>query len=107
MLSTVQSLLKENEFVLMRERRSVQRRSFARPVLMKLNAMEFQCFSRDISPVGISIICPEEVRIPALAELHVLRLRQGKVVLHAEVRWCEGFGDGWFLTGWHFLESGS
>ena len=103
----IEKLLKENETVLLRERRVAERKSFTRPVTIAAGKDRdelHEAFSRDISPIGIGIISrvnwPERTR----AELTIQTISsRERVHVFAEVRWTKPFGTGWFVTGWHFV----
>jgi hypothetical protein len=100
--------LKENEFELMTDRRSTNRRPFVRPVQirsLRQEPLENEAFSRDISPEGIGIICRSIWQPFQRATLQVHGLKGKDVVFNAEVRWCEPFGKGWFIVGFSFLQS--
>ena len=108
-LASIQQLLKENEAELLRERRSADRKPFARPVLIatgKNHEDVQEAFSRDISPVGIGLITRAVWQEGTLAVLIIHSLGKKRVRVTAEVRWCQAYGDGWYITGWAFVREG-
>ena len=107
-IACVAKLLKDNETAMLRERRAVDRKPFARPVTIECGKDQSEihdAFSRDISPIGIGIISRVNFRERTRAYLTVHTIvRQEQTRVLAEVRWTKPFGKGWYLTGWHFLE---
>jgi hypothetical protein len=105
--SDIDRLLKERQATILHERRSVERQPFVRPVavLNSRNGEEkVEGFSKDMSQHGIAIISPSTWRPGARATLHIHSLYGANVSLQAEARWSEAFGEGWFITGWHFSD---
>lgn len=102
---SVDRLLRETQVSSLRERRSSDRKAFVRPVKIYFgrDTAQFQrAFSKDISKIGLGLITEEEWQVGRLAVLEVHALAGPPAVLRAEVRWCEKFGRGWYLSGWHF-----
>lgn len=89
------------------ERRRADRRPFVRPVTIHIGPRgesQIQALSKDFSRLGIAIISDVswEVGRIGVVEIH---LPVGLPVrVRCEVRWCEPFGQGWYVSGWHFLE---
>ncbi len=107
MQGVIDQLLKENQTCVLRERRSVQRQPFARPVFIRHGRDHLevqQAFSKDLSRAGIGIVSDTNWTVGRIAELEIHRLQNRPVRFKAEVRWCEPYGPGWYLTGWHFLQ---
>ena len=105
-LASIQQLLKENEAELLRERRSADRKPFTRPVLVlcgKNQETVHEAFSRDISPVGIGLITRVEWSEGAFAVLVIHSVGKKVIRVASEVRWCQPYGDGWYVSGWTFL----
>ena len=103
--ASVQALLKDRDTELMRDRRSVHRKPFVRPLEISIGrgrADVHKGFSRDISHVGIGTILPIEVPEGITAIITVGALNKRRIVVEAQSRWSESFGDGWFVTGWTF-----
>ena len=108
-MKIVVELLKENEKELLQERRSVDRKPFVRPVVIAAGRNREQIhdgFSRDISPMGIGIVSQVEWAEQTCAIIQIHTIRGKRVTLRACVRWTRPYGDGWFLTGWNFLDEG-
>ncbi len=103
----VDSLLREQQATNLRERRAVDRQPFVRPlhVIPSRNGKPQAGFSRDVSRHGISIVLHEPLNPGTIAVLQVHSLYGPPLEVRAEVRWCDPFGDGWYATGWYFLES--
>ena len=105
-LASIQLLLKENESELLKERRSTDRKPFVRPVVIATGRNHeklVDAFSRDISLIGIGLVSPSNLPPGTLAVLTIHSLGRQVVRVTAEVRWCQAYGDGWFLSGWSFM----
>jgi hypothetical protein len=102
--STVQQLLKENQSLLLRERRMADRIPFVRPVVIQHRRGDetFHGFTRDISSLGIGVICPVPWEPPTFAILDIHSLNGRDATFKAESRWCEDYGDGWYVIGFIF-----
>ena len=100
----VQQLLKENQALLLRERRRANRVPFVRPVVIRPSrgTEEYHAFSRDISPQGIGLISPVAWEPPAIVTLEIQSLNGHDVTIKAESRWCDEHGEGWYLIGFVF-----
>jgi hypothetical protein len=103
----VDTLLREQQTTTLRERRAVDRQPFVRPVeIIHVRAGATQSgVSRDVSRHGISVLTPDPLTPGAIAMLHVHSIFGRPLEVRAQVRWCDSFGDGWFASGWYFLES--
>ena len=105
--TVIDQLLKENQSVMLRERRSASRQLFIRPVQIFRSLREPENvelgFSRDISEKGIGIITNTNWEKGTIVELEIHSLFNRNVRVAAEARWTEPFGRGWFFTGWYFL----
>ncbi len=67
-----------------------------------------QCFSRNISPMGISLVSQVEFPDRVIASLKVHRpcsrgKRQDVQRVAAECRWCKPFSDIYWVSGWQFI----
>ena len=105
-LTSIQQLMKENEVSLIRERRSADRKPFVRPIVIATgrNHDTLQdAFSRDISSNGMGIVTSTEWTVGTRAVLTIHSLSKHTVRVSAEVRWCQEYGSGWYLSGWNFL----
>ena len=106
-LKCIQHLMKENELGLIRERRAADRKPFVRPIILATGRNQdilVDGFSRDLSGNGMGIVTRTNWRSGARALLTIHSLSKGLVRVSAEVRWCEEFGEGWYLSGWNFLD---
>ena len=103
----VDSLLREQQATVLRERRAVDRQPFVRPlqIIPSRTGKPQSGFSRDVSRHGISVIIKEPMSPGTIATLQVHSLYGLPLEVRAEVRWCDPFGDGWYSSGWYFLES--
>jgi len=98
-------LLRE-QIPVMRERRGLERKPFVRPVTVLAGPHgeeRIASFSRDLSPVGIGVISDVTWQVGQIATLEIHSLMGRPVRVRCEVRWCEPYGEGWHLSGWHFL----
>lgn len=103
-VDAIDALLKEHQTTVLRERRAVDRQPFVRPVDLVLARKDgIRAFSRDVSRNGISLILNTEIVPGMRALLHVHSLFGQAIEVHAEARWCDAFGPGWFVSGWYFL----
>ena len=107
-IECVAKLLKDNETAMLRERRAVDRKPFARPVTIESGKSPdeiHEAFARDISPLGIGIISRVNwrERTRACLSIHTV-VRNEQTRLLAEAKWTKPFGKGWYLTGWHFIQ---
>lgn len=106
--STVRQLIKEGEAELLKERRSVDRKPFVRPVkILAGRNQEFvhEAFSRDISSIGVGIISATEFDENQLATLAIHSLEGRRdIPVRARVKWSKPYGYGWYISGWLFLE---
>lgn len=103
--AAVDQLLKENQASLLRERRASSRTTFTRPVTIVAGRKPPTIgFSRDISSQGLGVIDQIEWTKGTIAEIEIHSLFGRNVTVRAEVRWCDSFGTGWYVTGWHFLD---
>ena len=100
----IQQLIKENESLLLRERRSVDRIAFVRPVIIQPSRSSdtINAFSRDISPRGIGLVSPAPFEPPSMVTLKIHSFKGQNKVIQAESRFCEEFGEGWYLVGFIF-----
>ena len=106
-LTTIEALLKDHETEMLRDRRSVRRKSLVRPMSIACGRHRdkvYGAFSRDISHVGIGTISQLEWPESTMATLTVHSISKRKLVFEAQARWNEEFGENWFLTGWSFLD---
>jgi hypothetical protein len=105
-LATVQQLIKDNEIETLRERRSVDRKPFVRPVSIAVGKNRdtvHEAFSRDISAIGIGLMSQVPFERGSLAVLSIHCPTRRSTRLIAETRWCQPYGQGWFLSGWSFI----
>ena len=100
----IEQLFKENQALLLRERRSAERVPFARPVVIQpcRGQEKFHGFTRDISTLGVGVISPVPWELSAIASLDIHSLNGRDVKLKVESRWCDPYGDGWYLIGFVF-----
>lgn len=104
MPTAIQQLLKENETQLLCERRVADRTPFVRPaVIRSMRGDEvIHGFTRDISSLGVGIVCPRPWKPPAIVNLEIHSLKTKQLKFKAEARWCDHYGDGWYLIGFVF-----
>lgn len=88
------------------ERRSLHRTPFFRPVLLTLRDEEstvVRGFSRNISPMGIGIVTDIDFVEGGVASIKIHSLERMAQSIISECRWSSPFGDGWFVSGWNFI----
>jgi hypothetical protein len=104
--SAVDTLLREQQATILRERRAVDRQPFVRPldIIPSRAGDPLTGFSRDVSRHGISVITSEPLTPGTIAVLKVHSIFGPPLEVRAQVRWCDSFGMGWFSSGWYFLE---
>lgn len=105
--SNVQTLLKDHETELCRDRRSAARKPFSRYVQIATGRHRdklFDGFTRDISHVGVGTVCQTEWTTQTYGLLTIHLLNSRSVVIEAQARWTEPYGKGWYLTGWTFMD---
>lgn len=102
--AVVQQLIKENQAVLLRERRSAERTTFVRAVIIHPVRRDesYHGFTRDLSPRGIGVVSPVPWEPPAQVSLEIHAMTGRNKVIMAESRWCEEYGKGWYLIGFIF-----
>lgn len=105
-MSAVDTLLREQQATVLRERRAVDRQPFVRPLQITptRGGDSLFGFSRDVSRNGISIITSEPLTPGTMALLQIHSTFGPQLEIRAQVRWCDSFGAGWFTSGWFFLE---
>lgn len=86
-----------------RERRATVRHPFFRQVSMRLPG-DIGCtaFSREISTAGIGLLHDVELA-PCDVELIIPTKRGTSVRVRTRIVWCEPCGEGWYISGGHFL----
>ena len=107
MKSDIDRLLRERQATILRERRSIERQPFVRPVFIvshRNGDVQIGGFSKDMSPHGIAVISPNNWQSGTLATLSIHSLFGAQVNIRAEARWSEPYGEGWHITGWHFVD---
>jgi hypothetical protein len=104
---TIDTLLREQQTSVLKDRRTVDRQPFVRPmqIVPSRSGKPIAGFSRDVSRHGISIILGESLSPGTIATLEIHRLYGAPLRIKAEVRWCDSFGEGWYCSGWYFLET--
>ena len=102
----VEQLIREETQQIARERRSAHRQSIIRPVTVSLRSDEniiVHGFTRNISPKGVGLISDLNFVEGGLAVIRIHSLEKTGTRILSECRWTNPFGDGWFCSGWHFL----
>ena len=105
-IESIDELMREIQAGDVRERRAVGRKPFPRPVKVVIGRHQTQthdAFYRDMSLRGIGMISKFEFSTHTIATLHIHGLKGKDVAVRAEVRWCLTYVEGWFLSGWSFL----
>ena len=102
----VGEILNEETRQLMRERRDSTRQAITRRVTIAPNggsSIRVKAFSRDISNMGIGLIGEVPWSVGQVARLEIDRLESRSSIVLAECRWSQEFADGWYLSGWNFM----
>lgn len=100
----IERLLMEVQRARFTERRTEARHAFVRPIMIHpSDGHPIQAFSKDLSKQGIGVIVDKEFAPGTMAVLSIHSTTHYPVHVKCEVRWCDKFGKGWFLTGWKFL----
>jgi hypothetical protein len=105
-IEVIERLLREIQAVNLRERRSVDRKPFCRPVKVIIGRDEdnaYEAFSRDLSSRAMGLISRHEFQPNTIATIQIHALQGRDLTVKAELRWCRPFGEGWFDSGWSFL----
>lgn len=108
MKEQIERLLRESLDKKLRSPRAQPRQAFVRPVTVYIGRDPgelLRAFSQDLSQEGIGLITDVAWEAGRVATLEIHSLFGPPVRLRAEVRWCEPFGTGWYISGWHFLSS--
>ena len=102
----VDEILNEESRFIMRERRDAARQPITRAVQIRPHnqqGMTFSALTRDISNLGVGIISQDPWERGIMARIEIDRLERRMVAVQAECRWCDQITEGWFLSGWHFV----
>ncbi len=102
----VRQLIKEETQLTTRERRSAHRNPLVRPVTVSLRNDEdivVRGFTRNISEMGVGIVSDLNFIEGGIAIIKIHSLEDEATRIIAECRWSKPFGDGWFASGWNFL----
>ncbi|MEZ6125986.1 MAG: PilZ domain-containing protein [Planctomycetaceae bacterium] len=106
MIIEIDRLLLEAQRAKYTERRTEPRHVFVRPVRIRLqDGTSLQAFAKDISKQGIGVITEFPLSEGTVATLSIHSTQGQPANLKCEVRWCDEFGKGWYLTGWKFLSA--
>ncbi len=102
----IRHLREEETFFFEQERRLTQREMLVRPVTLFLPHEErkIECFSRNISSGGLSIVSPDSFELDFESQVIIHRLHGTTYSIGCRCIWSTEFGDAWFLTGWEFVE---
>ncbi len=104
MQKEIDRLLLEAQRSKLTERRTEPRHPFVRPVKIHVADNEPQAaFAKDLSKQGIGVITEIELAVGTIAVLTIHSTTHYPVNVRCEVRWCDPFGKGWYLTGWKFI----
>lgn len=99
-------LLMEAQRARFTERRTEFRHAFARPVHIHIGREPgVLSFSRDMSKQGIGLITSLELAEGTVAVLKIHSTTGRPAHLKCELRWSDGYGNGWYLTGWKFISA--
>lgn len=102
----VDQILDEETRAKIGERRDSSRQQISRPLRIQPRdeqERDLTAMSRDISGSGLGVISVDGFEMGTLARIEISRLKGAPSVVLAECRWCDPFGNGWFLSGWNFV----
>jgi len=106
MQADVDRLLMEAQRARFTERRTEPRHAFARPVHIHIGREPgLLSFSKDMSKQGIGLITSLELDVGTVAVLKIHSTTGRPVHLKCELRWSDGYGPDWYLTGWKFISA--
>ncbi len=102
---SIQQMEAETSRFLNAERRTLFRTPFARPVSVRLrdSQQQVKTTSQNISETGVALLSEDAFSEGAVGILTIHSLEGRPTVFLAECQWCRPFGEGWFLSGWHFI----
>jgi hypothetical protein len=104
----IEQLLLEIQRAKFMERRTEPRQPFVRPVSIHVGREAgVKAFSKNMSQQGIGIIAAQMWDVGTIATIRIHSLTRKPVYLRCELRWCDPYGDDWYLTGWKFLSEAS
>ena len=102
----VDRLLKEPREISAREARGEVRQPFFRPVSLALRngpVEKLSAFTREISASGVGLL--HNAPIPSGETVITLTGASGTPIhLRAYIVWCKPCGEGWYLSGAHFID---
>ena len=88
------------------DRRAAERHAFFAPVSIiapTAHSLLLSAFSRDVSQDGIGLLHFFRMEPGAMCELCIGQ-SDVKIRLRAEVMWTKPAGEGWFTSGWRFVD---
>ncbi len=101
----IDGILKEDSNFDRNENRSAHRENLVRPVEIEIRETETTVsgFSRNVSGSGIGIITKEPIDEKAIGVIKIAGLSNNDLTILSECRWCKPYGEGWFISGWQFI----
>ena len=104
MQAQLDQMLMEVQRAKFRERRTEMRETFVRPVSVYVGSEDpLTTFSKNVSRQGIAIVSRKQFEPGTIATLRIHSLERQHLCFRCEVRWCDPYGDGWFVSGWKFI----
>lgn len=87
------------------ERRSLHRQMLVRPitVVSREGGETVGGISRNISALGVCVLTRKPMTEGSIARICVHCLDSEPKVFLSECRWNRKFGNGWNMSGWHFI----
>ncbi len=103
--AVVQQLLVEDARFDEQERRSLHRETLVRPVTIALRESDevLGGICRNISVMGLCALTRKQIAEKEVAKICIHSLESDTKTFLVECRWSRRFGDGWFMSGWHFI----
>ena len=102
----IESLRKAEKDEATRERRTAERLTFIRPVVITTGRdrqTHVKATSKDLSHTGMGLIHDVAFEVGRIGVLKIYRLHDDPLLIRAECRWCQPYCQSWFVSGWRFL----
>ena len=88
------------------DRRAVNRVLFCRPVQIRARDWKHTIsgITNNLSAIGVGIITLEAIPEFSSAKIDIFSETVRQSTILSELRWCKPFGNGWFVSGWKFVQ---
>ncbi|MFK7767569.1 MAG: PilZ domain-containing protein [Mariniblastus sp.] len=101
----IDGILKEDLNFDRNENRSAHRENLVRPIQIEIRDPEktVNGFSRNVSATGIGVITSHPIDNNSIGLLKIGGLSNNDTSILSECRWCKPYGEGWYISGWQFI----